>query len=97
MATGLVSVFMLWNWVVIDIVRSAAETDVQMIREKLIEPAHRTVTEKVYMSLIAATAVQVGTLLVVITRYLFRAPAASRLRSRQDRDELGVGIRTIRD
>lgn len=87
MATGLVSAFMLWNWMVIDIVQSAAETDVQMIREKLIDPAYRTVTEKVYMALIAATAAQVGTLLVVITRYLFRAPTASRLRakSRQDR------------
>jgi hypothetical protein len=78
MATVLVLAFMLWNGAVMHIVQSAAETDVQMIREKLMDPVHRTITEKVYMSLIAATAVQVGTLLVVITRYLFRAPAASR-------------------
>jgi hypothetical protein len=78
MATGLVLAFMLCNWAVMDIVQSAAATDVQLIREKFIDPAHRTITEKVYMSLIAATAIQVGTLLVVITRYLFRAPAAGR-------------------
>jgi cellulose biosynthesis protein BcsQ len=30
-----------------DIVQSAAATDVQLIREKFIDPAHRTITEKV--------------------------------------------------
>jgi hypothetical protein len=65
MALALVIVFVAWNWIVIDIVRSAAETDVRMIQEKLIESAHRTITEKVYISLVAATAAQVGTLLGV--------------------------------
>lgn len=87
LAITIVMVFAAWNGVVVYIVEIAAETDAQMIREKLIESAHRTITDKVYISLIAATAAQVGTLLVVMARYLFRAPTASRLRakSRQDR------------
>jgi hypothetical protein len=56
-----------------------------MIREKLIEAGHRTITDKVYISLIAATAAQVGTLLIVMARYLFREPAASRLSAKSRR------------
>lgn len=63
--------FIVLNVGVIILIQNAFNADISLIREGLIQGDQRLITEKVFMSLIGATVVQVGVALVAITRYLF--------------------------
>ena len=45
--------------------------DQNNIASKLITPGDRIITSQVFMALLGATTVQVGAIMVIITRYLF--------------------------
>ena len=69
---GVISlIFMALNAAVIFLIWTAFGADVALLRDKLIQDSQRLVTEKVFMTLIGATVVQVGVTLVAITGYLF--------------------------
>lgn len=59
------------NAAVITLVWQAFNTDIALLKAQLIKDDQRLITEKVFMSLIGATVVQVGVTLIAITGYLF--------------------------
>jgi hypothetical protein len=63
--------FIALNATVMLMVWHAFNADVALLRDHLIRDDRRLITEKVFMSLIGATVVQVGVTLVAITGYLF--------------------------
>ena len=71
MALAIIVLFMALNTAVIWIVWSAFQADLLLVQTKVIQSSDRLITEKVFMSLIGATVVQVGVTLVAITGYLF--------------------------
>jgi hypothetical protein len=52
---------------------NAVENDRAFLVQKLISPGERLITDKVYMSLIGGTVLQVAAIVVAIARYLFPA------------------------
>jgi uncharacterized metal-binding protein len=71
MALAMIALFFYLNMKVIGLVQDAYNTDITLLNSKVIQSDHRLITEKVFMSLIGATVVQVGVTLVAITGYLF--------------------------
>jgi len=71
MALVISALFIALNAAVIALVWSAFNADISLLRDNLIKNDQRLITEKVFMSLIGATVVQVGVTLVAITGYLF--------------------------
>ena len=71
MALVISALFIILNAAVMLLVWNAFQADMSLIRAKLIQSNQRLITDKVFMSLIGATVVQVGVTLVAITGYLF--------------------------
>ncbi len=71
MVIVITALFVLLNGAVIWLIWQAFNTDVQLLKAKLIPSDQRLITDKVFMSLVGATTVQAGAALVGITRYLF--------------------------
>lgn len=71
MAVTIGLLFVALNAAVMVLVWNAIESDIALLRDKLIQNNQRLITENVFMSLIGATVVQVGITLVAITGYLF--------------------------
>ena len=74
MAFALTFLFMALNVVVICMLFDAVRADRAMLAAKLVQPADRLITDKVYMSLIGGTVLQVAAIVIAIARYLFPAP-----------------------
>jgi hypothetical protein len=53
------------------LIHFAYSTDITLIREKLITPDQRSISEKAFMALIGATVVQVGLGIAAVVAYLF--------------------------
>jgi hypothetical protein len=77
MAVALTVLFVVMNGVVVCLIVHGIEMDSRMITEKMLLPADRLVTEKVYISLVGATVVQLSSILFAIARYLFPAAASA--------------------
>ena len=73
MAVALTVLFLALNGVVIWLVFDQIANDRALLVAKLIQPGERLITEKVYISLISGTVVQVAAIVVAIARYLFPA------------------------
>ena len=71
MVIAVTVLFMALNGVVVWMITDAAGTDRQLIAAGTLNSEGRLITEKVYMSLVGATVVQVSSILIVIARYLF--------------------------
>jgi hypothetical protein len=71
MALAISALFVALNAAVIYLVWHAFNADIRLLQAKLISPGQRLVTDSVFMSLIGATVVQVGVILVAIAGYLF--------------------------
>jgi len=65
------ALFVWLNYSVISIIEMSSKIDTYMIINKIINPSERLVTDKVYISLVAATVAEVAGLLIVIMTYLF--------------------------
>lgn len=68
---ALVLLFVFLNAAVVWLVWIAFQNDGELLREATIQPADRLITENVFITLIGATVVQVGVILVAIAGYLF--------------------------
>jgi hypothetical protein len=73
MAVALTALFLVLNGVVVCMLLNAVENDRAFLVQKLISPGERLITDKVYMSLIGGTVLQVAAIVVAIARYLFPA------------------------
>ena len=71
MALSLTALFLVLNGAVVWLIWRSAQIDLQMIAAGTIKPAERLITEKVYMSLIGGTVLQVAAIVLAIARYLF--------------------------
>lgn len=71
MATVMTGLFVALNWAVLHAIQEAVAFDGQQLASKAITPDQRVITEKVYISLVGATAVQVAAAVLTIVRYLF--------------------------
>lgn len=71
MAAVMTGLFVAINWVVIHMILNAIALDDLRLAAKVITPEQSTITEKTYISLIGATAVQVAAAVLTIVRYLF--------------------------
>lgn len=74
MAIALTILFVALNAVVVYMLFDAVQADRAMLAAKLVQPADRLITDKVYMSLIGGTVLQVAAIVIAIARYLFPAP-----------------------
>ena len=63
--------FSVLNIVVVGLIFWAAHHDVALIREQVMNPADRLITEEVFMALIAGTVAQIAAILLIITKSLF--------------------------
>ncbi|MBB6251434.1 hypothetical protein [Nitrospirillum iridis] len=70
----MLGLFTLANWAVIDLIKSLAAVDRELLDAGKIQAADRLIDNKVIITLIAGTVTQVATFLVSITRYLFPTP-----------------------
>jgi type IV secretory pathway VirB2 component (pilin) len=70
-AYSIVVVFVLANITTLWIVFGLVQVDQDNIAAHVITPADRIITNQVMMTLLGATAVQVGSIAVIIARYLF--------------------------
>jgi hypothetical protein len=73
MAIALTLLFLVLNAVVVWMLLDAVKDDRAFLIAKLIQPSERQITDKVYMSLIGGTVLQVAAIVVAIARYLFPA------------------------
>lgn len=73
MAIALTLLFLVLNAVVVWMLLDAVKNDRAFLIGKLILPSERLITDKVYMSLIGGTVLQVAAIVVAIARYLFPA------------------------
>lgn len=73
MAIALTVLFLTLNGVVVCMLVNAVDNDRAFLAQKLILPGERLITDKVYMSLIGGTVLQVAAIVVAIARYLFPA------------------------
>jgi len=71
MAFVLVVLFVAINYQVWQLIVQAFESDVELLRAKVIQPDQRLVTDKVLITLITATAVEVAVCIAAVVRYLF--------------------------
>ena len=76
MADRIVRAFTLANVVVLAAVGALVVLDEINIAAHLVSPSERIITPQVFMALLGATTVQVGTIAAIIARYLF--PGRSR-------------------
>lgn len=70
-SAALVGLFILLKAAVIWLVWHALQEDIALLKATTIEPEGRLITENVFLTLIGATVVQVGVILVAIAGYLF--------------------------
>lgn len=73
MAIALTLLFIALNAVVVYMLFDAVWADRAMLAAKLVQPTERLITDKVYMSLIGGTVLQVAAIVIAIARYLFPA------------------------
>ncbi len=71
MALVMTVLFVALNWAVIHMIQHAVMLDDQRLAAKIITPEQSTITEKTYIALVGATAVQVAAAVLTIVRYLF--------------------------
>lgn len=71
LVVAMVVLFIILNLFVIRLIENALEIDVSMIQDKQIQPADRLVTDNVLMTLIGATVVQLGAVILAIAHYFF--------------------------
>jgi len=70
-AYWIIGVFIVANLVTLAVLSILAHLDQGNIESHLIEPGDRIITSQVFMTLLGATTVQVGAIMVIIARYLF--------------------------
>jgi hypothetical protein len=70
-AAAIMVIFIVANGATLWIVLSLVGVDQHNIASKLITPADRVITNQVIMTLLGATAVQVGAIAAIIAQYLF--------------------------
>jgi hypothetical protein len=70
-AGGIMLLFVVANVVTLGAVYMLVQLDQGNLQGHLITPADRIITNQVIMTLLGATAVQVGAIAVIIARYLF--------------------------
>lgn len=71
MAVVMTILFIAINWVVFNKIQNAIALDDLRLASKIITPEQIIITEKTYIALIGATAVQVAAAVLTIVRYLF--------------------------
>ena len=76
-ARKVVALFILANLFVLAFLGIIFAYDVILIRHGFIMPGDRLITSELLMTLVGATAVQVGTIMVSISIYLFPKPASA--------------------
>jgi len=69
--TTMVVLFIMLNIFIIELIKDSVARDAEMIKCDLIKPTKRLVTENVYISLIAGTVAQLGTVMVAMAHYFF--------------------------
>ncbi len=68
---AMITLFVALNFFVIDLISRALDVDVAMIQQKQITPADRLITDNVLVSLIGATVVQLGAVILAMAHYFF--------------------------
>jgi len=74
LAYAIMILFALVNIITLLFVLLLFRADQSDLAEKMIGPADRVVNAHVLMALLAATTVQLGTVMVIMTRFIFKAP-----------------------
>jgi len=74
LAYAIMILFALVNIMTLLFVLLLFRADQSDLAEKMIGPADRVVNAHVLMTLLAATTVQLGTVMVIMTRFIFKAP-----------------------
>lgn len=76
-ANRALTVFIVCNFVVLLAVIFGAYVDYVFISEKVLMPDQRLISEKVILTIIGATTVQLGAVIWAIYRYLFYVPTTA--------------------